>query len=231
MTLSAVEHRFGRHTVIGPVDLRVATGECVGLVGSNGAGKTTLMRLVLGLTAPHAGSVAVWGSPVQVGRVPEATGAVIEEPRFYPWLDAVDNLLVACAGRRDREHRIEGVLDLVGLTGREREPVRTYSQGMRQRLGLARALLGDPRLLVLDEPTNGLDPQGIRWLRDLVRSKVAAGTTVVLSSHLLGEVQLACDTIAVVAGGSLLTHGQVCDVSRPGQSLEDLYFELLETGA
>jgi ABC-2 type transport system ATP-binding protein len=225
--LDAALLRYPDGTTVGPFDLAVPAAGAYGLVGSNGAGKTTLLKLVCGLLEPSSGSVEVWGEPVRGAR-PPLLGGLIEEPRFYPWLDAVANLRAAAAGRPDWDERVMPMLDLVGLAERARDPVSSFSQGMRQRLGLARSLLGDPHLLVLDEPTNGFDPEGIRWMRDLLGSQVEAGRTVLLSSHLLGEVQQVCESIAVLAGGRLLQSGRVEDIAPRNMTLEELYFELVE---
>lgn len=228
MKLHAAERRYGQ-VVVGPIDLVVPSGCAFGLVGSNGAGKTTLLRLVTGLLEPSSGLVEVWDRPVIPGVRPADLGAIIEEPAFYPWLSAHENLTMAAAGRAHWEKRIPEVLELVGLAARGHARVAELSQGMRQRLGLARVLLGDPRLLILDEPTNGLDPQGIRWMRERLRALVDQGKTVLLSSHLLGEVQLICDAIAVIAAGKLLASGTVDEIAPSSTSLEELYFQLIES--
>ncbi len=227
IALRAAIRRFGAGVRVGPVELAVPSGASLGLIGANGAGKTTVLKMICGLLAPTEGAVEVWGEPVDAGVAPPLLGAMIEEPRFYPWLGARENLSAAAAGRAAWEDRIEDALTLVGLQDVGRRVVREYSQGMRQRLGLARALLGAPRLLVLDEPTNGLDPHGIRWMRDLLAGHAQEGRTVVLSSHLLGEVQQVCDSIAVMAAGELLTAGDVDEVARGASDLEDLYFQLV----
>ncbi|MDP8908982.1 MAG: ATP-binding cassette domain-containing protein [Chloroflexota bacterium] len=216
-----------RTAVVGPVSLTIAAGGVFGLVGANGAGKTTLLRLLCGLTAATSGTVEVWGQPVVAGRRPPSLGGVIEEPRFYPWLTARENLAAAAAGRASWVERINGRLEQVDLLDRAEEVVAGFSQGMRQRLGLARALLGDPRLLVLDEPTNGLDPHGIRWMRSLITSFGEQGKSVIVSSHLLHEVQQVCDDVAVIAGGRVLASGSVASVTADASSLEDLYFSLV----
>ncbi|HWC27331.1 MAG TPA: ATP-binding cassette domain-containing protein [Solirubrobacteraceae bacterium] len=213
--------------VVGPVSMTISAGGVFGLVGANGAGKTTLLKLLCGLTAATSGAVEVRGERVRAGQRPASLGAIVEEPRFYPWLSARENLEAAAAGRAAWLARIDERLEQVDLLDRAEEPVSAFSQGMRQRLGLARALLGDPRLLVLDEPTNGLDPHGIRWMRSLISSFGHQGRSVIVSSHLLHEVQQVCDEVAVIASGRVLAHGSVASVTAEATSLEDLYFSLV----
>jgi ABC-2 type transport system ATP-binding protein len=205
--------RYGRVTAVNCVDLDVREGDRYGLLGPNGSGKTTLVRLLLGLVYATSGEISVLGQPVpaKVGAVLPHLGALVEGPAAYGHLSGRANLaLLDAAGpgsadaRRTRKARIADALDRVGLSGIDRRPVRAYSLGMRQRLGLAAALLRKPRLLVLDEPTNGLDPQGIREIRDLLLSLNAQGTTLFLSSHLLAEVEQLCTRVGVVNQGSLV---------------------------
>lgn len=222
----AVSHVYRSGHAVGPVTLDVSLGEVVGLIGENGAGKTTLLKLLVGLLRPTKGAVSVWGEPVLPGALPADVSGVIEEPRFYPWATGRVNLQVACAGRPEREARIDAVCRAAGLQDRLDDRVRHYSQGMRQRLGIARALLGEPRLLILDEPTNGLDPSGVVWLRDLITDLRSQGKAVVLSSHSLGEVERLADRVAVVAQGLVLSAGPLSEICPPGATLETLYFSL-----
>jgi ABC-2 type transport system ATP-binding protein len=204
--------RYGRRPAVADLDLAVPRGSSFGLLGHNGAGKTTLIRLLVGLTEPDAGTISIAGEPLDRHNrhVLSRVGAIIEEPRFHGHLTANENLRVVAAVRGGESHRrIEAALDRVGLADRAHDRVRTYSQGMRQRLGIARCLLADPELVILDEPTNGLDPAGILELRALVGSLVAEGRTVFVSSHLLGEVEKMCDTVAVIAGGHLVWQGRL----------------------
>lgn len=193
------------------LNLTVGLGEVFGLLGPNGAGKTTLLRLLLGLTRPTAGSVAVFGSTPSIFSGPRGVGALVETPAFYPYLSGRHNLRLRArllrSGETDpsRGRRVDEVLDLVGLRERADDRFRKYSLGMRQRLGIAAALLGEPRLLLLDEPTNGLDPRGIMEMRQLVRDLRSGGdTTVVISSHMLGEVEQMCDRVAILDRGRLV---------------------------
>ncbi len=204
--------RYGTQLAVDDVDLHVVEGDRYGFLGPNGSGKTTLVRMLLGLVFATRGEIELMGRPVP-SRLPEVLpqiGAMVEGPAAYPHLSGRANLALLDASgprgrsRRSRRDRIEDVLERTGLGGIDRRPVRTYSLGMRQRLGLAGALLNEPRLLVLDEPTNGLDPHGIREVRDLLVELNAAGTTVFLSSHLLVEIEALCTTVGVVDRGRLV---------------------------
>jgi ABC-2 type transport system ATP-binding protein len=180
----------------------------VGLLGPNGAGKTTALRMLLGLVAPSAGAATIDGRPYRALEAPARhVGAVLEATSFHPGRRARDHLRVLAAGAGIADTRVDDALAAVGLTSAARRRVGGYSLGMRQRLGLAGALLGDPDILVLDEPTNGLDPEGIRWLRHFVRGYAAAGRTVLVSSHLLAEVAQTVDDVIVLAHGRLVAHG------------------------
>jgi ABC-2 type transport system ATP-binding protein len=194
------------------VSLTVWRGEVYGFLGPNGAGKTTTLRMLAGLITPTAGSASVHGEEPGSQRALERTGALIESPGFYPYLSGRDNLRVVAryAGVGDR--RVAAVLDTVDLTDRAGARYAGYSLGMKQRLGVAAALLKDPELLILDEPTNGLDPAGMRDMRALIRELGARGHTVLLSSHLLGEVEQLCDRVGVISGGRLLTESTVLEL-------------------
>ncbi|MDQ5833102.1 MAG: ATP-binding cassette domain-containing protein, partial [Actinomycetota bacterium] len=202
--------RFGSRAALEGVDLEVPRGCAFGFLGPNGAGKTTLIRLLLGLAEPSAGRMRLLGRELPGGRAAALArvGAIVEEPRFHAHLTGRENLDVHCAARDRSAHaRIEGALARVGLAGRADERVKTYSLGMRQRLGVARCLLADPELLVLDEPMNGLDPAGILEFRRLIRELVGEGRTVLLSSHLLDEVEKTCDVAAIVDQGRIVAQG------------------------
>jgi ABC-type multidrug transport system ATPase subunit len=208
---TALTKRFGRVTAVDGVDLRVPTGSRFGLLGPNGSGKTTMVRMLLGLVHPTSGSVELLGSamPRHAASVLPRVGALVENPAAWAHLNGRANLrLLDAAGpggrRRDRRARVEEALDRVGLAGVDRRPVRAYSLGMRQRLGIAAALLRSPELLLLDEPTNGLDPRGIGEMRELLVALNEAGTTVVLSSHLLSEVEALCTRVGVMDAGRLV---------------------------
>ena len=219
-----VTKRFGSHVAVDDVDLHVAEGARYGFLGPNGSGKTTMVRMLLGLVYATRGEITVLGAtvPNRVADVLPEIGAMVEGPAAYPHLSGRTNLalLDASGPRRGRDgsrrrRRVEEVLERVGLAAVDRRPVRTYSLGMRQRLGLAGALLNQPRLLVLDEPTNGLDPHGIREVRDLLIELNAAGTTVFLSSHLLAEIEALCTTVGVVDRGRLVLEDALDAVRGP----------------
>ena len=203
--------RYGSVLAVDAVDLNVRDGDRYGFLGPNGSGKTTLVRMLLGLVYATSGEIEVLGErvPRKVADVLPQIGAMVEGPAAYPHLSGRKNLsLLDASGpggsRRTRRERIEESLAQVGLSGIDRRPVKAYSLGMRQRLGLAAALLRKPRLLILDEPTNGLDPKGIREIRDLLIELNRAGTTVFLSSHLLSEVEQLCTRVGIVDRGRLV---------------------------
>jgi ABC-2 type transport system ATP-binding protein len=198
--------RYGGRAVVDSLDLDVDDGELFGFLGPNGSGKTTTIRLLLGLIRPDAGESWVLGSPVPCPqRLPEI-GAMVEEPAFYLWLSGRRNLeVIGDEGGPLPTGAIDDALELAGISAAAGAKVKTYSQGMRQRLGLAAAILRRPRLVLLDEPANGLDPSGIRELRDLLRRLAESGTTVFLSSHLLGEVEQVCHRVAVIDRGRLVS--------------------------
>jgi ABC-2 type transport system ATP-binding protein len=215
--LNGLGKRFGSRTAVDDVSLRVPTGTVYGLVGPNGAGKTTMMRTMLGFTPASSGSARILGHEMPRSRraVYPRIGVIIEEPRFYPFLTGRENLEQVVAARPDRipRQRLDAVLDQVHMRDRADERVKGYSLGMRQRLGIARALLHDPELLILDEPSNGLDPPGMRDMRELLRSLAADGRTVMVSSHLLGEMELMCDHVAVLKDGRLVADGPVAELA------------------
>src|SRR6266545_2203494 len=213
---SRLRKRFGDRVAVDDVDLRVPRGSAFGYLGPNGAGKTTLIRMLLGLTGATSGTMHLLGRPVPAERTAALArvGAIVEEPRFHGYLTGRENLSVIAAAREPEAHdRIDGALARVGLSQRADERVKRYSLGMRQRLGVARSLLADPELLILDEPTNGLDPAGIHEFRDMIRGFVAEGRTVLLSSHLLDEVEKICDQVAIVDRGRVVMQGSITDLA------------------
>jgi ABC-type multidrug transport system ATPase subunit len=211
--------RYGQHTAVDAVSLTVRRGEVYGFLGPNGAGKTTTLRMLLGLVRPTRGSARVLGGrpgdPAVLGRV----GALVEGPGFYPYLSGRDNLRVLAAYTNRSHAQVEQALEHVDLRGRGGDPFKSYSLGMKQRLGVAAALLKNPDLLILDEPTNGLDPAGMADMRALLRHLGGGGRTVLLSSHLLGEVQQVCDRVGVIFQGRLLREGTVAQLRGRGALL------------
>jgi ABC-2 type transport system ATP-binding protein len=223
---SGLTKRFGERTALDGVDLQVPRGCAFGFLGPNGAGKTTMIRTLLGLTRANAGSMRLLGHPVPAERAQALArvGAIVEEPRFHPYLSGRENLRVIAAvrGPQTRE-RIEPALARVGLSDRSDHKVKSYSMGMRQRLGVARCLLADPQLLILDEPTNGLDPGGIQEFREMIRAMVEhEGRTVFVSSHLLDEVEKTCDAAAIVDRGKIITQGAIADLAAGGDVRHEL---------
>jgi ABC-2 type transport system ATP-binding protein len=209
--------RFGATVAVDDVELLVPRGSAFGYLGPNGAGKTTLIRTLLGLTRANAGTMSLLGTPVpaQRSRALARVGAIVDEPRFHHHLTGRDNLRLRAAARGgDAQQRIDPSLARVGLTDRAGDKVATYSMGMRQRLGVAACLLADPDLLMLDEPMNGLDPAGMHEMRAMIASLAAEGRTVVLSSHLLDEVERTCDAVAIVDHGRVIRQGPIDDLIR-----------------
>jgi ABC-type multidrug transport system ATPase subunit len=214
--------RYGRLTAVDHVDLDVSAGDVYGFLGANGSGKTTTLRMVLGLVLATSGEITLFDQPMpkRSAAVLPRVGALVEGPAAYGHLSGPANLaLLDAAGRagsrRTRRRRIRDVLDQVGLTEAGRRPVKQYSLGMRQRLGLAAALLRTPELLILDEPTNGLDPQGIREIRELLLGLHSDGTTVFLSSHLLAEVEQMCTRVGVLDRGRLVLQDDLARLQAP----------------
>ena len=207
--------RFGHRTAVADVNLTVPAGCAFGFLGHNGAGKTTVIRLLTGLTQPDAGTITIGGRPLAGQRqaVLARVGAIIEEPRFHHHLSGRENLRVIASVRGPQaRQRIEPALERVGLADRAGDRVGGYSQGMRQRLGIARCLLADPRLIILDEPMNGLDPGGILGLRRLIADLVAEGRTVFVSSHLIDEIEKTCHAAAVLDSGRLIAQGPISEL-------------------
>ncbi|MFC9993164.1 ABC transporter ATP-binding protein [Nocardia sp. NPDC127526] len=201
--------RYGSHTAVDAVSMSVRRGEIYGFLGPNGAGKTTTLRMLVGLIRPTDGAATVLGRSPGHPETLRRIGVLIEGPGFYPYMSGRDNLRVLARYRGAGRDEVDHALERVGLTARGGDKFRTYSLGMKQRLGVAAALLGHPDLLILDEPTNGLDPAGMAEMRELITGLAADGHTVVLSSHLLSEVQEICDRVGVISGGRLLTESTV----------------------
>ena len=214
-----LKKRYGARPALRGLDLAVPRGVVYGFLGPNGAGKTTLMRLLVGLIRPDGGSIEILGQPYdwrQRKRLYDV-GALVESPTFYDYLSGRDNLrALAATGGPVAAGRVDAVLELVGLQERGRDKAGTYSLGMKQRLGIAGAMLSDPELLLLDEPANGLDPAGIVAMRHTLRALTAAGKTVFVSSHILPEVQQLADVVGIVAQGQLVREGRIADLLADG---------------
>ena len=209
--------QYGQRLAVNDLSLEVRRGEIFGFLGPNGAGKTTTIRMALGLITPTSGSVEIFGKDVITKRaeILPRVGALIETPALYLYLSGRNNLrAIGSALGGVPEKRIDAVLELVGLVGRQKDRVRTYSLGMKQRLGIAMALLQEPDVLILDEPTNGMDPAGIVEMRDLVHSLAAEGKTIFISSHLLSEVQQICTRVAIIDQGKLVTESSVSELTQ-----------------
>jgi ABC-2 type transport system ATP-binding protein len=219
----SLSKRYGSRLAVDRLDLEVDRAELFGFLGPNGAGKTTTIRMALGLIAPTGGAVEILGKDVRRHRteVLPKVGALVESPALYGYLSGRDNLrVIADLLGGVSEKRIDEVLEIVSLKGRDKDRVRTYSMGMKQRLGLAMALLNDPELLILDEPANGLDPAGIVEMRDLLKNLAAAGKTVFISSHVLGEVQQICTRVAIINHGRLVRVAPVAELLKAGGDFE-----------
>jgi ABC-2 type transport system ATP-binding protein len=223
----ALVKRFGALTAVDGLDLEVHRGEVVGLLGPNGAGKSTTVGMVLGLIAPTSGTAEVLGRDIRVQREAAlaGVGAMLEVTSFYPYLSGRDNLAaVAILRGGSALARVDPLLERLGLGARARSKFRTYSLGMRQRLGIASTPLGDPALVILDEPANGLDPAGQREVRELIRELAKEGRAVLLASHLLYEVEQICDRVLVIKKGKLIASGSIAEVTKRGS-----YFEIAVT--
>jgi ABC-2 type transport system ATP-binding protein len=220
--------RFGAVTAVDHLTFEVRPGTITGFLGPNGAGKTTTLRALLGLVRPTSGTALVNGVPyAELPHPGFAVGAVLEASGFHPGRTARDHLRVVARPDGIPASRVDAVLDDVGLTADAGRRVGGFSLGMRQRLGLAAALLGDPPILVLDEPTNGLDPLGVHWLRQRLRAHVDRGGTVLVSSHLLAELALSADDVVIVRSGRLVTQGSLADLTAGHTDLETAFLALV----
>jgi ABC-2 type transport system ATP-binding protein len=211
--------KYGRIDALKQVSFSVPKGTVFGILGPNGSGKTTLLGILMDVLKANAGTCTLNGNPVgpQERRM---MGALLETPNFYHYLSAEDNLLITAEIKQRGRDDIDRVLHQVGLHARKDTPFSTYSLGMKQRLAIAAALLGDPEILVLDEPTNGLDPVGIAEIRELIRNLAATGKTILLASHLLDEVEKVCDHVAILKFGTLITSGSVNEILPQGDVVE-----------
>jgi ABC-2 type transport system ATP-binding protein len=219
--------RYGPTVAVDALTFDVRPGTVTGFLGPNGAGKSTTMRMILGLDAPDAGEARIGGRRYRELRWPlREVGALLEAKAFHPGRSARAHLAALAAANGIPRSRVEEVLGVVGLEGAARRRAGKFSLGMAQRLGIAAALLGDPGVLLLDEPVNGLDPEGIRWIRNLLRSLAAQGRTVFVSSHLISEMALTADHLVVIGQGRLLAETSVAELSARSASLEEAFLEL-----
>jgi len=230
--LNRLTKTYGRTTAVAELTLTVPPGRVTGFVGANGAGKSTTMRMLLGLTRPSSGTALIGGKQYRdLGNRTRSVGAMVDPNVFHPNRSGRNALRVIARAATIRDERVDDVLGQVGLSDAASRRAGGYSMGMRQRLALAVALLGDPETLVLDEPANGLDPQGVHWLRGLIRHMAAEGRTVFVSSHQLAELAQTVDDVVVIAEGRLVTQQSIADLVREADrtSLEDVYLRLTAT--
>jgi ABC-2 type transport system ATP-binding protein len=232
IAVKALTKRYGASIAVEDLSFSLEAGTVTGFLGPNGAGKTTTLRVLLGLAEPTAGRALVFGRRYQeLDQPARLAGAVLESNDFHPGRSGRDHLRVLALAADIRPSRIDEVLDLVGLVAPSGRQVKTYSLGMRQRLGLAAALLGEPELLVLDEPANGLDPAGVHWLRTFLRSFADGGGTVLVASHALAEVAQTVDRVMIIDRGHLVASTSLEELAGRGQTLEDAYLELTTEAA
>jgi ABC-2 type transport system ATP-binding protein len=219
--------RYGPATAVAGLSFTARPGQVTGFLGPNGAGKTTTLRVLLGLDTPTSGSTTIGGVPFRSHRRGlRHAGALLDAQQAHPGRTAAVHLWALARSNGLPRRRVDEVLDETGLTGVAGRRVGAFSLGMRQRLGIATALLGDPPVLIFDEPVNGMDPEGVRWARGLFRRLAAEGRTVFLSSHLIGEMAATADEIVVIGQGRLLASGPVAELAGAGGSLEEAFFEL-----
>jgi ABC-2 type transport system ATP-binding protein len=231
VTVNNVTKRFGELVAVDRVTFSLQPGTVTGFLGPNGAGKTTTLRMLLGLAEPTSGEALILGRRyAELDEPVRRVGAVPESNDFHPGRSGRNHLRVLALAAGLPMSRVDAVLELVALGSAAASAVKTYSLGMRQRLGLAAALLGEPQLLMLDEPANGLDPAGVRWLRDFLRAFAEAGGTVLVSSHVLAEVAQTVDRVLIIDRGRLVADSTLDELSGRGQTLEDAYLDLT-TGA
>ncbi len=227
VTVNSLTKRYGELVAVDDLTFSLEPGTVTGFLGPNGAGKTTTLRLLLGLAEPTAGEALVFGRRYrELERPVRQVGAVLESNDFDPGRSGGDHLRALALAAEIPPSRVDEVLQLVELTANADRRVKTYSLGMRQRLGLAAALFGDPELLVLDEPANGLDPAGVHWLRGFLRSFADRGRTVLVSSHVLAEVAQAVDQVLIIDRGRLVAAARLDELTSRGQTLEEVYLGL-----
>ncbi len=229
ITLEKLTKRFGSTVAVDGLDLEVRPGRVTGFLGPNGAGKSTTMRMILGLDRPTSGRALLNGRPYSAYAWPlRKVGALIEAKSVHPGRTGRNHLLAMARSNAIPAVRVDEVLERVGLAGAAGKRSGTYSMGMGQRLGIAGALLGDPPVVILDEPVNGLDPDGVRWIRGLMRDLAAEGRTVLVSSHLLSEMQVTADHLVVIGRGRLIADAPLEQIIAGHASLEDAYYALTD---
>lgn len=225
--VSGLTKTYGDVVVVKDVSFDLAPGTVTGFLGPNGAGKSTTLRMLLGLVRPDSGTASIEGRPyADLAHPTQTVGAVLESNDFHPGRSGRDHLRILAAQASLPAAAVDKALDVVGLVKGARKPVKNYSLGMRQRLGLAGAMIGAPRILILDEPANGLDPAGVNWLRNVLRSFADRGGTVLVSSHLLAEIAQTVDRVLILADGSLRADTDIADLQRDGRTLEQAYLDL-----
>ena len=230
ITARGLTKQYGRTVAVSDLSFTVRPGLVTGFLGPNGAGKSTTMRMLIGLDRPDAGQALVNGQSYQELRRPlREVGAMLEAKSFHPGRSARAHLRALAVSNAIPDRRVDEVLGIVGLESAGHRRAGKFSLGMAQRLGIAAALLGDPGIVILDEPVNGLDPEGIRWVRMLLKSLAGQGRTVLISSHLISEVAQTADELMVIGRGRLLTHTTVAELSATASSLEDAFFRLTES--
>ncbi|MFW0738061.1 ABC transporter ATP-binding protein [Flavobacterium sp. T12S277] len=221
LTIENLHKRYGRIQALKNVSFEIQKGHVYGILGPNGSGKSTTLGIVLNVVNRTSGNYSWFGGKVETHEALKKVGAIIERPNFYPYMTAEENLKLVCKIKSINYSKINEKLDLVGLSERKDSKFSTFSLGMKQRLAIASALLNDPEILILDEPTNGLDPQGIHQIRDIIRKIASQGTTILLASHLLDEVEKVCSHVIVLRKGEILYSGSV-----DGMSANEGFFEL-----
>ncbi len=220
LTINGLTKRYGSLVAVNNLSFEVNRGEVYGILGPNGSGKTTTLGMVMGIIRPNNGSFSWFDEGKNNADVRKRIGVLLETPNFYAYLNAVDNLKIVANIKEVRNPQINDLLSLVNLAGRKHSAFRTYSLGMKQRLGIAAALVGDPDVLIFDEPTNGLDPEGIAEVRDIIVKIANRGKTIIMASHILDEVEKICSHVAIIKFGNLLSAGSVADIMRQEKTVE-----------
>lgn len=225
LEVSGLSKRFGKKTAVNGIDFQIEKGQVFGLLGPNGSGKTTTLSMILGLIHPDAGEIKVFNSHDLVSAL-KRLGVLLESASYYPELSAVQNLKISCKIKGVDFSEIDAALDKVGLTEDKKYKVKSFSLGMKQRLNVASALLNQPELLIFDEPTNGLDPQGIADMRKLLIELRESGKTILIASHLLQEMEKICSHVAIIKSGKILQNGAIKSLTEGHQNLEDYFLKI-----